>query len=81
MKINPFSENNPMTWVDAAKISTVLMAGSFFIEFLFGWSVERISSDPPAFIFEMGRNLGAEWFKSFMVLTGLRAYVKRKHRE
>lgn len=71
LKINPFATSNPMTWKEAAIISGVLTAGSFFTVFLVGYNLLGVNEDLPQFCFAVIQFLGASFFTDFIGLAGL----------
>ncbi len=78
MNINPFNKGNPMTLKDAATVSAIIAAATFFLQFLVGWTYGQICTDVGEFVFQSLRWFGTSFFGSFMALTGLEVYMHRK---
>lgn len=78
LKINPFSQSNPMTLRDAVTVAFIVAFCTWILTFLVDASWAVISADPEAFVFEAVKTYAIAWAGTFITLAGLEQYVKRK---
>jgi hypothetical protein len=78
LNINPFRNSNPMSWMDAAKLSAILSLAAFFTTFLLPYSYTGITGDMGEFFFGAVRFLGSVFFTNFLSLAGLANLMKKE---
>jgi len=78
LSINPFNRGNPMTLKDAAYVSTLVALATWILTFLANASAGQIRADPWAFCFDAVKTYLVSWAGTFITLSGLEQYVKRK---
>jgi hypothetical protein len=76
LKINPFDSANPMSFRDAAIVSTVSSFAVWALTFLANASLGQIRLDPAAFAFDCVKTYLAAWAGQFLSLTGLAQLTK-----
>ena len=78
LSINPFSQDNPMTWRDAAAVATITALATWILTFLAETSYGVARADVAEFLFNAVRTYLISWAGSFITLAGLEQYVKGK---
>lgn len=78
LKINPFNSGNPMSLRDAAIVSSLVALTTWILTFLANSTAGDIRADPLAFIFEALKTYMVTWAGTFITLSGLEQYIKRK---
>ena len=78
LKINPFNRGNPMTFKDAAIVSTLIALVLWILQFFANAQYVTVVSDPYAWVFEALKNYLVNWAGTFMTLAGLEQLVKRQ---
>jgi len=78
LKINPFNRGNPMSLRDAAIVSSLVALTTWILTFLANSSASDIRADPWAFVFEALKTYLVTWAGTFITLSGLEQYIKRK---
>jgi hypothetical protein len=77
ININPFNSGNPMTFKDAAIVSTIVAFVTWILTFLANASVGTLREDLAAFAFEAVKTYAVSWAGTFITLAGLEQYIKR----
>lgn len=78
MRLNPFNKSNPMSWKDAAKVSAVLTATTFFTTYVGLPDVPAIQADPVTWTIGAGFFIAKVFLTNFVALTGLAAYMAKR---
>jgi len=78
LRVNPFGAGNPMTFKDAAVVSTVVAFVTWILTFLASAYIGQIRADPSEFVFEAIKTYAVTWAGTFISLAGLEQYVKRQ---
>ncbi len=73
---NPVATNEPMDWLDALKVSLVLMMSQVFIVFLPKYSAAVIEAEMIKFLYELFVFAGSSFFAAFIALAGLTVIYK-----
>lgn len=75
---SPVTKEEPMSYVDAAKVAIILAIAGFFTAFLPSFSYEQIVADVGIFVFNMARYIGSTFFTYFIALAGLSRWTAKK---
>lgn len=81
LKINPFNRSNPMTFKDAAIVSTVVAFVIWILNFLASATIGQVRADPAAFLFDALKTYLVSWAGTFIGLAGLDQYIKRQEKK
>jgi hypothetical protein len=65
------------TWLESAKISLILTLAQVFLAFLTLYDWNKITSDPPTFLFDLFKYFGASFFGTFIAITELSKYFSK----
>ena len=79
MRINfyPFNSENPMTFKDAAIVSTIVAFVTWILTFLANATTGQIRADVVDFVFNAIKTYAVSWAGTFITLAGLEQYIKR----
>ena len=78
ININPFNRGNPMTFKDAAIVSTLIALVLWILQFFANAQYIIVVADPNAWVFEALKNYLVNWAGTFITLAGLEQLVKKK---
>jgi len=78
LKINPFNKGNPMTLMDAAKVSAISATAIYFLTFFINITAGQISADPVTFLVDSVKTWMASFWGNFIALAGLEQLIKPK---
>jgi hypothetical protein len=76
LKINPFNSSNPMSFRDAAIVSTISSLAVWILNFFANVSLGQVRADPAAFAFDCVKTYLAAWAGNFITLSGLAQLTK-----
>ena len=81
LNINPFDQNNPMSFRDAAVVAAVAALAVWILTFVAEASLGEFRADPEAFIFDAIRTYLVAWAGNFITLAGLSHLVEQPEEE
>jgi len=78
LNINPFNTGNPMSFKDAAVVSTLSSISITILNQVANATFQTVSASPVEFAFNCLKTFLVAWAGNFITLAGLEQLIKRK---